>query len=451
MESIQQIAEQFIRDTGAIDITQGLTGALERARHLAGAFICRLLEHKLMEMDQAVFEERSLRKDWTVEHKDVTRELLTDQGLLQFSRRYYRNQKTGARRYLVDDLVGIDPYERLEAGLTAKLCEAAVDNSYQKSARVCCDNQVSRQTVMNKTRQVTRCELDPIEKRREVPVIHIQADEDHVAMQDGRRDSIVKLVAIHEPARQIGKKRWELPQRHLLTSYGEAVDDFWLRVADVIHERYGDREDLQVYIHGDGAAWIKTGLSWIKNSRFVLDKYHFLKYLNPVVGNHEEYRQYILDELADGNRLKIDHLVEAIVESEVCSREAGEKFVSYLHGNWEGIQIWYDQNHQAGPSCAEGLVSHVLSSRLSSRPRGWRDEGLETISRLRVHVLNGGRIGPENIRKKRKQAVRERAKKKLRQKLSFDIYNESRVLHSDHRTSTQYRLFKAITNGGRAV
>ena len=449
MERIQQIPEQYIRESGAIDITVGLTAAVDRAGQLAGDFVCRLLEHKLTELDEALFQARNLRKNWVVEHKAVRRELLTEQGLLQFSRRYYRHTKTSVRRYLVDSLVGIEPHERLEIGLSAKLCEAAVDNSYQKSAKLCCDSQISRQTVMNKTRQVTQCALDPVETRLDVPVIHIQADEDHVAMQDGRRDTIVKLVAIHEPARKIGKKRWQLPQRHLLTSYREDVDDFWLRVADAIHERYGDREDLQVYIHGDGAPWIKTGLTWIRNSHFVLDKYHFLKYLNPVVGSHEDYRQYILDELDGGSRLKIDHLVEAIMESELCSREAGEKFLSYMHGNWAGIQIWYDSNNQAGPSCAEGLVSHVLSSRLSSRPLGWRDEGLETISRLRVHVLNGGRIGPENLCKPRIPALK--ATKKLRQRLSFDIYSESRVLYTDHRSSDQYRLFKAITSGGRAI
>lgn len=449
MESIQQIAEQFINEIVAIDITEGLTDAMSKAGELAGAFVCRVMEHKLSEIDQAVFETRNLRKGWVVEHKDVPRELLTEHGLMQFTRRYYRNLKSGERRYLVDELAGIEPHERVETGLAAKICEAAVDNSYQKSAKVCCDSQVSRQTVMNKTRQVTRCILDPVEVRLDVPVIHIQADEDHVAMQDGRRDTIVKLVAIHEPALKVGKKRWRLPRRHLLTSYGEAVEDFWLRVADVIHERYGDRDDLQVYIHGDGASWIKTGLVWIKNSHFVLDKYHFLKYLNPVVGNNEDYRRYILDELDGGSRRKIDNLVEAIMESELCSREAGEKFLSYMHGNWSGIRIWYNMNHYAGPSCAEGLVSHVLSSRLSSRPLGWRDKGLETISRLRVHVLNGGRIAPENLRKNRKPVIK--ATKKLRKKLSFDIYNESRILQCDHRTSAQYRLFKAITSGGCAI
>lgn len=449
MESIQQIIEQFIKEASTIDITEGLTTTLEKTKRLTDTFICRLLEEKLMEGDRVLFEQPRLRKGWTVEQKDVGRQVLTGHGMLQFSRRYYVNQKSGQRSYLLDDLVGLEPFERVEAGLAARLCEAAVDNSYQKSAKACCDGLVSRQTVLNKTRQVQGCALGPVEARLDVPVIHIQADEDHVAMQDGRRDAIVKLVAIHEPARQIGKKRWQLPQRYLLASYGEEVDDFWLRVATAISERYGDRDNLRVYIHGDGASWIRSGTKWIKNSRFVLDRYHFLQYLGPVVGDNKGFRQYILDELAGGSRGKVEHLVEAIMESDGCARAAGELFLRYLRANWDGIKIWHDAKQEAGPSCAEGLVSHVLSSRLSSRPVGWMDEGLATISQLRVHVMNGGHIRPENLHKQRKPAIR--ATKKLRQELVFDTYNESRILHTDHRSSAQYRLFKAITSGGRAI
>ena len=261
MESIQQIAEKFIREIMSVNICDGLTESLEAMGRLANETICRVTEHKLAEMDQAIYDNRNLRRNWVVEHKDVPRELLTKHGLLQFSRRYYQNRKTGDRKYLVDDLAGIECGERVEAGLTAQLCEAAVDNSYAKSARLCCDSAVSRQTVMHKTRQVANCQLEKPELRAGVRAIHIQADEDHVAMQDGRRDTIVKLVAIHEPAQRVSKKRWKLPQRHLMSSYNESVEDFWLRIADEIDRRYGDLERLTIYIHGDGASWIRSGTS----------------------------------------------------------------------------------------------------------------------------------------------------------------------------------------------
>lgn len=49
---------------------------------------------------------------------------------------------------------------------------------------------------------------------------------------------------------------------------------------DKIYEIYGIRDDdneLKVYIHGDGAFWIKAGLSYVPNSYYVLDKFRLKK------------------------------------------------------------------------------------------------------------------------------------------------------------------------------
>jgi len=121
-----------------------------------------------------------------------------------------------------------------------------------------------------------------------VRVLHLQADEDHVAMQEGRKDTIVKLVAIHEPAVRVRKKRWKLQQRHLMSSYKEPVEDFWLRVADEIDRRYTDPEKMTVYIHGDGASWIRSGTKWLNSSHFVLDKLHVQQMVKRVTGNQAE-------------------------------------------------------------------------------------------------------------------------------------------------------------------
>jgi len=451
MESIQQIAEKFIQEVLAADITVGLSDCLEQLKANSNQFICQVVEQKLVELDTVIFENPRYRPNWTVEHKDVSRELLTNLGMIKYNRRYYRHRKNGEHRYLADNLVGIVPGERVEAGLVADLCEAATDNSYTKSARICCDSALSRQTVMRKTRLVKDLKAAEVEQRRAVRVIHVQADEDHVAMQDGRRDTMVKLVALHEPGLQVSKKRWMLPQRHLMSSYDEPVDDFWLRVADEIDRRYGDRDDLTIYVHGDGANWIRSGTKWLKNSYFVLDKFHVRQMVTRVAGNNENYAQYIWDCFEMNERTKINTLVQACIDSEICAESTGRDFMQYIRSNWDGIRIWYDERHQAGRSCAEGLVSHVLSSRLSSRPCGWRDEGLETVSRLRVHMLNGGRITPDNVRKTPKTVIR--ATKALKKALTLDLRYEGggvRVLHTDRRSSPEYRLFKAITQGGRA-
>lgn len=52
---------------------------------------------------------------------------------------------------------------------------------------------------------------------------------------------------------------------------------------------------------------------------------------------------------------------------------------------------------------AEGHVSHILSSRLSSRPLGWYRKGVDQMSRLRVFASNGGDV--YGLFMKRKKAV----------------------------------------------
>ncbi|RXK46515.1 hypothetical protein EPB68_14230 [Enterococcus faecalis] len=59
-----------------------------------------------------------------------------------------------------------------------------------------------------------------------------------------------------------------------------------------------------------------------------------------------------------------------------------KKAKSYLLGHWKAIQRQKDKNY-IGCS-AEEHVSHVLSSRLSSRPIGWSKTGANNIAKIRV-------------------------------------------------------------------
>ncbi|HZK43984.1 MAG TPA: UPF0236 family protein [Syntrophomonadaceae bacterium] len=49
---------------------------------------------------------------------------------------------------------------------------------------------------------------------------------------------------------------------------------------------------------------------------------------------------------------------------------------------------------------AEGHVSHILSSRLSSRPLGWCKTGVDQMARLRTFEANGGIVYDPLMEKK---------------------------------------------------
>jgi hypothetical protein len=449
---IQQISEEFIQAEMQLKVEQGLTAYLESSMENFKRYLLRMLPERIKELDDNIAQYRNIRPNWQVVRKADKRELVTAYGVLRYERRYYRNKRTGDYAYLSDQLLGVEAYERVELGLSSQLCQLATERSYAKSSEQACDGAVSRQTVMKKTRQVEEKPLEPETIRDDVSVLHIQADEDHVSMQDGRRDSVVKLAAIHEPLRR-HKKRAYLPQRYCLSSYQEKTDDFWLRIATEIDKRYANAEQLKIYIHGDGASWIKTGLQWLPNSRFVLDKFHVKQYMRPVAGGDQAYMDLMWDCLNQDDYKTLKELVKAFIDQETCSAEKGEKFLRYVKNNWHGIAIWSDDQESAGGSCAEGLVSHILSDRLSSRPKAWLDEGLETVSRLRVYRSNGGQIKPDDLRKTYDKAVinREKVTKMMAKTASKFAPLPTSVFKTDKRTTSLHRLYDAIKDGGMVI
>ena len=84
-------------------------------------------------------------------------------------------------------------------------------------------------------------------------------------------------------------------------------------------------------------------------------------------------------------------------------QEAGR----YILGNWIGIMRQYDADY-VGCS-AEGHVSHILSSRLSSRPIGRSKMGVDQLTRFRFFVANGGDVYDIFMQKK-KEAIKDEKK-----------------------------------------
>lgn len=59
----------------------------------------------------------------------------------------------------------------------------------------------------------------------------------------------------------------------------------WIEVVDYLEEAYNLEKVENIYLSGDGAKWIKEGLNWIKNSKYVLDYFHLSKYVKKVTAH----------------------------------------------------------------------------------------------------------------------------------------------------------------------
>lgn len=377
-----------------IDLEEGL-------KELSDDFIRSMIKAYLEEIDKEVVADKVGRKKrgLVVERRDESRKVFTRFGEVSFARSYYRDNRNQEYIHPVDKVVGLESYERISLSVSSDLANHSAEVSYGQSSRHVTDGNVSRQTVMNKVRKINDLTLKGFEHKRNLKILHISADEDHVPMQDGS-NTWVPLITVYEGVRWVCKGRYECINPRHFSIYGEKIEDLWFTVSSWIYENYEGYE--KIYVHGDGASWIRSGIRCISKAVFVLDDYHQNKALMRATGSQPEIREEIRDSLNSCDRKEFYRLMKELqlnIESENELIRVSE-FKRYIRSNWDGIVI--KRTERCGGCCAEGQVSHVLSARLSSRPMGWSHEGLSYMTRLRTYWVNGGVVRPENIRKDEK-------------------------------------------------
>jgi len=372
----------------------------EGFKEISDNFLTGIMKAYLEGIDECVVNDKASRRrrGLVVERRNEKRTIYTQFGGMTYFRAYYRDKREKEYVYPIDKVAGIESYERVSLSVAAGLVNHSAEASYEESSRHVTDSRISRQTVMNKVRKTHDLKLEKPGGRRFVKTLHVSADEDHVKLQEGS-DTYVPLITVYEGLRKVSKGRYECINPRHFSAYGSDVEDLWLEVSHYIYENYDEKSLERIYIHGDGALWIKAGQEYLPKSVHVLDQYHQNKALIEVTGTQPEFRKALRMAVKEADREGFCKLVREMLKGAKTEKEKGRinNFRKYILNNWEGIAIKRYEN--CGGSCAEGQVSHVLSSRLSSRPMGWSKEGLSFMTRLRVYWVNGGRVKPQHLRK----------------------------------------------------
>lgn len=400
VRKIEETIKSFLRESR--DVADLVIGLQKNLFELGRNIITEVLE----DLDEELRKNVHRKKHWEIVRKDAT-SLLTSFGEIRYSRTYYKPKSGGKRQYLVDSIVGINPHERVSSDVVINAVEEAIDSSYRKAGEVASYvDGISKQAVMNKVHQIQILEPElEVKEKRKISTLYIEADEDHVALQQsaGKNEKrkyntvMPKLVYVHEgidPEKSSAKRKVLKNVRY----FGGDInsEELWLKVSDYIDKQYDEESIETIYISGDGASWIRQGCTWINKSRFVLDNYHLNKYVKTATAhlNSEEIYQELRDALDWPDKVMLKTVFKKILsltESET-KRKAVKDARRYMLNNWDGIEIKAEKGSEIIGCSAEGHVSHVFSDRLSSRPKGWSRIGVSQMSQLLIYKKNSGKI-----------------------------------------------------------
>lgn len=398
---VHQICNNFL-DEVVNFFGQSRTLSLEEIetslKEKTNVFILNMIKTYLEQLDQEIVKDKAGRrkKGIVVERRDDNREQYLQFGQLSFKRTYFHDKRNKKYMYLLDKVVGLEPYERVSGTVATELVEHASESSYGESSRHVTGGEISRQSVMKKLRKLNNLKIPAPSSKRQVKILYVNADEDHVSLQDGRK-CIVPLISIHEGIRRQGR-RGQCINPHYISSYGKAIEELWLEAVKWIYQTYDVDKIEIIYLHGDGASWIKEGLNWLPEVKMVLDRYHLNKAITAVTGRQLEKRSEIYSALSKDDKKTFVKITKQLKRD---ARDDNERkrilnFTRYINDNWSGITIYNQED--CGGSCTEGHVSHVLSSRLSNRPMGWSREGLRVMAELRAYKASGGQIELKHLK-----------------------------------------------------
>ena len=393
-------------------------------------------------LDDEICESISRKKHWNIEHRNQEKILLDTMGKITFKRTGYYNKYTKEYVYLLDKVLGFESGQKITLRSAAKALEETIDSSYSKGGKKASfTDEISKQTVKDLVHKtVVEMPTKEVETKKKVKHLHIVADEDHVSAQfqeekgDLPRDTrgykintiMPKLICLYEDiANESGEKsknpRYKLiGKRYFSGVYkgSRANEELWNQVSRYIDDVYDTEYLERVYIAGDGASWIKTGCEYIENSKFVLDKFHMMKYVNKSVthllDSAQEGKEEIWQALNSANKDALKDIYKRLQDATEEENKIKDIKVSlrYFLNNWDGIKIKVEDTGTCLRCCAEGQISHVLSSRLSSRPMGWSTSGCDQMAKLRAFKYNNGKVIDLLKYQKNKQKKQEKREEK---------------------------------------
>ena len=409
-----------------------------------------LAKEALEMMDSLVKCDSRRKQNWYVHEKSAPNTLATIFGEVHYQRTYYKHKTEKEYRYLSDELMGVDAYDKMDVSLKARLIEEAIDTPYARSGRKAAETlEISSQSVMNSIRElgsVSNNEVKISRPKETAKTLYIEADEDHVALQSGGCAE-PRLVYVHEGKKKVGKDRFQLQNVRYFGGMYKESEELWNEVADYIDCAYDYEQIEKIYLSGDGASWIKSGAGIINKSIFVLDRYHLNKAIKAAGAHLENAEIEIWRAIKREDKEYLKVVFETILDSTEAETkaEAVRTAKTYIMNHWENIKHHYSRDYSG--CSAEGHISHIYSDRLSSRPLGWSRDGVDQMARLRVFAANGGNIF-ELALKKKQEWIRETrtieldlkvCRKKMR-KASGETIDNLPALNSGKRTQLALAL-----------
>ena len=404
---ITQIIEKMVEKIYKIfnkyeeDMTK-MSEMIEGVKEAVVTFGLKMIKEEWENCDKLIRERKDIREGWNIVKKDE-RSLITSIGEIRYERTMYKKKETGERKYLLDEVIGIGKRERISEDLEAEILKKAVNNSYEESGKTAgILVEVSKESVKNKIHKLKfPKEIEEKEIKKEVKQLYIDADEDHIAIQNKKggekinKSKYGKIVYVYEGIEKEGKRN-KLKNVNYFCRVCEKEEnkEYWREINKYIENNYETEKIERIQLNSDAGSWIKRGMKEIEKVEAVLDGFHLSRSIEKIAryGEEKEEARKLRNIIKNKSKKEFEEELSRIIEK--TKDENGKTKIieqgKYILNNWTASKNRLKEKNTRIGSSTEGHVSHILSDRMSSRPMAWSVTGADKMVQLRSYYFNGG-------------------------------------------------------------
>jgi hypothetical protein len=372
---------------------------------LLGELVAQMMAKVLKVMDEALFEGRDRARYES--NGSRPRSVQTLFGELQYSRRVYRDRRSGELVALLDEALGLESRARMSPGLVqTAVIKVAEGPSYRGARDIVSgfyghqviSHEAIRQKVLLVGQRIAaeerRALRDP-KGDRKVGVLLVEVDGVYVPRQGskGKRREL-RLMVAHEGwrPRHPASDEYELTEPMRFSVDGGGMD-FWEAASRALYTRY-DLTDTLVVINGDRASWIRQGVKYFPRAIYQFDRFHLLRDMKQVLRDNPD------DCLAAIDCIRADRPAKAFWILRKIARQPGDReevrrLLADLKGNGRAMidyrarlrAMGHDVRGYRGLGAAESNVS-LYSKRLRHRGQSW-GSGFMAMVRLFTRYFEG--------------------------------------------------------------
>jgi hypothetical protein len=327
-------------------------------------------------------------------------------GEVRVKRRIYRD-KTGQRRCLLDELMGLGKYQHKTLRVQELALDLVSQMPYRSSAEMLQQMTAIEvlpqtlwrlvQAVGGKWLQAEERQLEWFQQTGELPpseekqVACLLTEVDGVILplqREQERRIEVKVGIAYEGWQKVGRQeRYRTVNKTIYCAVGQTAN-FLDGLSLKLHRRYDLAGIPHLVVGGDGAGWIRSGADYFRG-RFQLDRYHLQKELRSAYGRDSHLQSQIWQACERGEVNRALSLITASkTQAKGDQRERIEKLYGYINDNAVGLGDYRWDMGEKGKDlrrtgAMEGNIDKLVVRRMKNQGMSWSIQGLRSLLCIR--------------------------------------------------------------------